>query len=198
MKKVIAVLSVFLLTIFITACGTTTNESEKTTEQQENGTLDAGNNNEETTTLPTQTIEGTTVNSDSQNYSITVVDGFELTGEEPNKDILFNKENDKQSMRIETFNADDIALEEITNNLVETLKASNEDGTVVDITDENQLPAGETITQAKGFQMDTPDGKVSGYTFESAGLVVKLTIFDTVDAPALDTFVKMAGTIKNK
>ena len=34
---------------------------------------------------------------------MTVIEGFELTAEEPNKDLLFNQENDLQSMRIETF-----------------------------------------------------------------------------------------------
>lgn len=200
MKKFYSLLSVMLLTVLISACGTTTNESENTndlptTEATENG---QSQNNSTSSTEPQQVLEGTTTESESQNYSITVVEGFELTGEEPNKDLLFNKENDLQSMRIETFNKEEVNLEETTNNLMETLKASNEEGTLEAITDENQLPASDTIQQAKGFQIDTPDGKVTGYTFETDGLIVKLTIFDTADTPALETFIQMAGTIKSK
>ncbi|MFB5085754.1 hypothetical protein PGC35_00835 [Psychrobacillus sp. PGGUH221] len=200
MKKFYSLLSVMLLTVLISACGTTTNESENTndlptTEATENG---QSQNNSTSSTEPQQVLEGTTTESESQNYSITVVEGFELTGEEPNKDLLFNKENDLQSMRIETFNKEEVNLEETTNNLMETLKASNEEGTLEEITDENQLPASDTIQQAKGFQIDTPDGKVTGYTFETDGLIVKLTIFDTADTPALETFIQMAGTIKSK
>ncbi|KQL36643.1 hypothetical protein [Psychrobacillus sp. FJAT-21963] len=200
MKKFYSLLSVMLLTVLISACGTTTNESENTndlptTEATENG---QSQNNSTSSNEPQQVLEGTTTESESQNYSITVVEGFELTGEEPNKDLLFNKENDLQSMRIETFNKEEVNLEETTNNLMETLKASNEEGTLEEITDENQLPASDTIQQAKGFQIDTPDGKVTGYTFETDGLIVKLTIFDTADTPALETFIQMAGTIKSK
>lgn len=199
MKKFYSLLSVMLLTVLISACGTTTNESEKTNDQPTTeATENVQSQNNSTSSNEPQQLEGTTTESESQNYSITVVEGFELTGEEPNKDLLFNKENDLQSMRIETFNKDEVNLEETTNNLMETLKASNEEGTLEEITDENQLPASDTIQQAKGFQIDTPDGKVTGYTFETDGLIVKLTIFDTVDTPALETFIQMASTIKSK
>ena len=143
-------------------------------------------------------LEGTVVQSDNQNFAITVVGGFELTGEEPNKDLLFNKENDAQSMRIETFKENEVNINDVTNNLVETLKASNDQAEVIEITDENQLPIREFIEEVNGFQIDTPDGKVSGYTFTKDGMVVKLTVFDTVDAPALELFVEMAETISTK
>lgn len=199
MKKFYSLLSVMLLTVLIAACGTTTNEYENTNDQPTTeATENVQSQNNSTSSNEPQQLEGTTTESESQNYSITVVEGFELTGEEPNKDLLFNKENDLQSMRIETFNKDEVNLEETTNNLMETLKASNEEGTLEEITDENQLPASDTIQQAKGFQIDTPDGKVTGYTFETDGLIVKLTIFDTVDTPALETFIQMASTIKSK
>lgn len=198
LKKITSLLSILLLTIFITACGATTTEKEKTSDPSTTETVNTGETkgDSESTAPPTEVLEGTQITSDGQNYSITVVDGYELTGEEPNKDLLFNKENDKQSMRIETFKAEEVNLEDITNNLVETLKASNEEGTLEELTDESQLPAGELIEQVKGFQIDTPDGKVSGYTFEKEGLIVKLIIFDTTDKPALEKFVQMAETIE--
>ncbi|TQR20183.1 hypothetical protein [Psychrobacillus vulpis] len=207
MKKITSLLSILLISIFITACGTTNTESQDTPDKQLNE-----NENTEQTTTETGQVEGDTgsntdagqelkgivTTSDNQNYSIVVAEGFELTGEEPNRDMLYNKTNDEQSMRIETFDATEVNLEDITSNLVETLKASNETGTVSEITDEQQLPIGDSVEEVKGFQIDTPDGKVSGYTFITNGMVVKLTVFDTKDAPALGTFIEMAKTIKSK
>ena len=45
---------------------------------------------------------------------------------------------------------------------------------VIQITDENQLPFNEFIEEANGFQIDTPDGTSSGYTFIKDGMVVNL------------------------
>ena len=169
-------------------------EVPKETESKEEPT----NIVETSTSSAPEQVEGTVVQSDNQNFAISVVAGFELTGEEPNKDLLFNKENDAQSMRIETFKEAEVNITDVTNNLVETLKASNDQAEVIQITDENQLPFNEFIEEANGFQIDTPDGKVSGYTFIKDGMVVKLTVFDTVDAPALELFVEMAETISSK
>ncbi|PZX08145.1 hypothetical protein C7437_1011268 [Psychrobacillus insolitus] len=228
MKKITSLLFILLLTGILAACGTTAEdvaieeenitedttveekvveenllpaeadtsveEVPKETESKEEST----NIDDKSTSSSPEELEGTVVQSDNQNFAITVVAGFELTGEEPNKDLLFNKENDAQSMRIETFKEAGVNITDVTNNLVETLKASNEQAEVIQITDENQLPFNEFIEEANGFQIDTPDGKVSGYTFIKDGMVVKLTVFDTVDAPALELFVEMAETISSK
>lgn len=203
MKKINAFLSMLLLTILLAACGTTSENdtaTEKTpvTETENTEVTNQAEGETESSTKPEEVIEGVTTESDSQNYSITVVDGFELTGEEPNKDLLYNSENDSQSMRIETFSTEDINYDELTNNLVNTLQASNDNGTVVEVTDENQIPTNDSIQNVKAYQIETPEGKVSGYTFEREGLIVKLTVFDTNESPALETFVDMAETIQSK
>ena len=208
MKKIYALLSILLLTVLLAACGTsTTTEEPDTTQETVSESTEQTTSPEETenieadTTQSTSTekvLEGTSTESDSQNYSITVVEGFELTGEEPNKDLLFNQDNDLQSMRIETFSADEVTIEEIRENLVPTLQASNESSTVTEIKDENLIPTHEAISNTSAHQIDTPEGKVSGYVFDREGLIVKLTVFDTTDSPALETFVQMAETIKAK
>lgn len=206
MKKLFSLLSVLLLTGFLGACNTTTENDQGSTEQENNETEQSTSKDpttkEKTATAGVssapETLEGTLVASDSQEYAITVIDGFELTAEEPNKDLLFNQENDQQSMRIETFNAKEMNINDVTNNLVEILKASNDNAEVVEITEENQLPIKEFIEEASGFQIATPDGLVSGYTFLKDGLIVKLTVFDTNDTPALESFVEMAETITLK
>lgn len=216
MKKIYTLLTILLLTLILAACGTSTttedqnNSDEKAIENTEQPTPEVEENPESETATETETettqsdnsaetvLEGTTTESDSQNYSITVVEGYELTGEEPNKDLLFNTNNDLQSMRIETFSTDEATIEEIEENLVATLQASNESSTVVEIQDENLIPTNEAIKNTSAHQIDTSEGKVSGYAFERDGLIVKVTIFDTVESPALETFVQMTETIKAK
>lgn len=209
MKKMYTLLSILVLTVLLAACGTsTTTEEQDTTQESVSGNTEQTTSPDETentetdttqsTESPKQALEGTSTESDSQNYSITVVEGFELTGEEPNKDLLFNQDNDLQSMRIETFSADETTIEEIQENLVATLQASNESAAVTEIKDENLIPTNEAIENTFAHQIDTPEGKVSGYVFEREGLIVKLTVFDTTDSPALETFVQMAETIKAK
>ncbi|WP_277586382.1 hypothetical protein [Psychrobacillus antarcticus] len=207
MKKIYTLLSILVLTVLLAACGTsTTTEEPDSTQGTVSESTEQTTSPEETedeadttqSTSPDKQLEGTSTDSDSQNYSITVVEGFELTGEEPNKDMLFNLDNDLQSMRIETFSADEVTIEEIQENLVPTLQASNESSTVTEIKDENLIPTHETITNTSAHQIDTPEGKVSGYVFNREGLIVKLTVFDTTDSPALETFVQMAETIRAK
>ncbi|SDM47776.1 hypothetical protein SAMN05518871_101325 [Psychrobacillus sp. OK028] len=220
MKKIYTMLTIFLLTVILAACGTSTttekhdkpeetatdNTQQTTPEETENIETETETETETATDTdsaqsadsPEVVLEGTTTESDSQNYSITVVEGYELTGEEPNKDLLFNQNNDLQSMRIETFSADEATIEDVQENLVTTLQASNESSTVTEIKDENLIPTNEAIKNTSAHQIDTPEGKVSGYVFEREGLIVKLTVFDTVETPALETFVQMAETIKIK
>lgn len=209
MKKIYTLLSILVLTVLLTACGTsTTTEKQDNSNETVSGTTEQTTSPEETenietdtaqsTTSPEKALEGATTESDSQNYSITVVEGYELTGEEPNKDLLFNKNNDLQSMRIETFSADEITIEEIQENLVSTLQASNESATVTDLKEENLVPTNDSIDNTSAHQIETPEGKVTGFAFEREGMIVKLTVFDTTDSPSLETFVQMAETIKAK
>jgi len=215
-KKIYTLLSILLLTFLLAACGTDTvnesadpviptndtenveepNQAEEVTENIEE--TDQAKGETESTTLPIEQLEGTQTESETQNYTITVIEGFELTAEEPNKDLLFNQENDQQSMRIETYSKDDATIDGITKNLMDTLQASNDNGTLEEITDQNQIPTNESIENMNAYQIDTPEGKVIGFTFERDGLLVKLTVFDTTEAPAVQNFVKMAATIQAK
>lgn len=204
MKKVYTFLSILLLTILLAACGTdTANESQDPVSTPNDNTENIKEETQaegetESITLPKVELEGTQTESETQNYAITVIDGYELTAEEPNKDLLFNQENDLQSMRIETFNTDDATIDDITKNLMDTMQASNDSGTLEEITDQSLIPTNDSIENISAYQIDTPDGKVFGYTFEREGLLVKLTVFDTIESQAVQNFVKMASTIQAK
>lgn len=201
MKKINSLLSILLLTFLLGACGTDNENANPATPTDDSANNEVTNQAEgetESVTSPQEELEGSTVESETQGYAMTVIDGFELTAEEPNKDLLYNKENDQQSMRIETFSKDEMNLEDFTKNLVDTLQASNDNETVVEMKQQDQIPTNKSIENVKAYQIDTPEGKVSGYTFETDGLLVKLTVFDTVESPAITQFVDMAATIHAK
>jgi len=180
----------------LAACGSTESDVvlDETPEDTEEGPYTEETTNvskeEDATEEP---LNGSTVESDNLNYSMTVADGFELTGEEPNRDLVFNQENDKQSMRIELIEPGNVHDEAA--NLVNTLQGSNANGTVEEIKDDYFLPEGEEVY---GYEIETEEGKVYGYSYTQGELGVKLTIFDTKESPAIDTFIKMAKTIELK
>ncbi|WP_144509454.1 hypothetical protein [Bacillus sp. FJAT-22090] len=201
MKKLNFLVSILLLTFLLGACGTDNDNANPSTTTDDSVNTETTNQAEgetESVTYPKEELKGTATESETQGYTITVIDGFELTAEEPNKDLLFNQENDLQSMRIETFSKDEANLEDTTKNLVDTLQASNDNETVVELEEQEQIPSSESIKNVKAYQINTPDGIVYGYTFENEGLVVKLTVFDTNESPAIKQFVDMASTIHEK
>ncbi|MER2169664.1 MAG: hypothetical protein ABS938_03415 [Psychrobacillus psychrodurans] len=193
MKKIISILSMLLITLLITACGSS--EKEATPDDQVTGSTnsseESGSEQEDAEST------GTVTESDNQEYSISVIDGYELTAEEPNKDMLFNKENEEQSMRIEVYNASEVNMADVTNELAETVKASNPEGNITEITDKALIPSGDKVEDVKSYKAEIPDGNnVYGYTFLQDGLGVKLTVFDTAESPGIEDFIKMANTIK--
>ena len=196
MKKLSSLFILLIFSVMLAACGSTETDVvlDETPEDTEEGPYTEETTNvskeEDATEEP---LNGSTVESDNLNYSMTVADGFELTGEEPNRDLVFNQENDKQSMRIELIEPGSVNDEAA--NLVKTLQGSNANGTVEEIKDDYFLPEGEKVY---GYEIETEEGKVYGYTYTQGELGVKLTIFDTKEGPAIDTFIKMAKTIELK
>lgn len=189
MKKILSVFSILLLTLLIAACGSSEDEASN----NDQGT-ETSNSNGETNSSEGN---GTTIESDNQEYSITVLEGYELTAEEPNKDLLFNKEDEAQSMRIEVYNASEVNIADVTNELAETIKTSNSEGEVTEVTDNSLIPSGKQMEDVKSFKADIPDGNtVYGYTFLQDGVGVKLTVFDTTESPAIEDFINMANSIK--
>lgn len=147
-----------------------------------------GDTKEETATL---------TNSEEQNYAIYKLDGFELTGEEPNKDTLFWEENDALFMRIETISKDDSSLEIINENMVQTMTAVSFESEPK-VIDKDKLPQGNGISNQMGMSVTVDLGTVSGIVFEQGNLIVRLTIFDRKSANLTDAFLKMGETIAVK
>ncbi len=137
----------------------------------------------------------TLTNSDEQNYSIYKLEGFELTGEEPNKDSLYLTENDAVFMRIETLSKADASIDFVRENMLQTMAAVSIGSEPVTIEDDAKLPQGNGISNQSGAEVVTDLGTVSGIVFEQGDLIVRLTIFDRKNESMTDAFLKMGETI---
>jgi len=133
--------------------------------------------------------------SDEQNYSLYKLDGFSLTGEEPNKDSLYFDDNSAVFMRVETISKDEASYEIIANNMLETIAAVSVGKEPVKIDETAKLPQGEGITNPVGYEASFELGTVSGIVFEQGNLIVRLTIFDQNSVNLTDAFLKMGETI---
>lgn len=169
----------------------TEEEQPVTTERGPEKTLTYSVNDEEKEETATLT------DSDEQNYSIYKLDGFSLTGEEPNKDSLYLDDNPAVFMRVETISKDDASLEIIANNMFETIAAVSVNKEPVEI-EKDKLPQGEGILNPSGYLTTFELGTVSGYVFEQGNMIVRLTIFDQESVKLTDAFLKMGETIGPK
>lgn len=135
--------------------------------------------------------EGTLTVSESQSYELYLLPGYELTAEEPNKDVVYSSENDELFMRVETFKPEEADFAFADDSIQQTLKAANEDAelTELDAFEESEFK-NSTV-----YEIPTDNGKVTGAVFEKEGLIVKLTIFDLIDAGVTEEFIKMGKTI---
>lgn len=136
--------------------------------------------------------------SDEQNYSIYKLDGYSLTGEEPNKDSLYYDENSAVFMRVETISKDEADYEIIRDTMIESIAAVSIGKEPVKIDKQEKLPQGEGISNQIGYESKFELGTVSGMVFEQGNLIVRLTIFDQNSVNLTDAFLKMGETIAAK
>ena len=138
--------------------------------------------------------EGEAVYTESpeQSYTVALLPGFELTSEEPNKDVLYWSENDAVFMRIETFAPGEIDFAFAADTLEQTLQAVNPEGEVT----ESDVIDPADYANAEALEVQTENGKVTGVVYEKAGSIVRLTVYDTAEANATDAFITMAETIQ--
>lgn len=181
---------------------TTTSEDgkEEETEQGESAEQDtdpagAADDSEEPAEEPAEdnpaVNEGTLTASDSQSYELYLLPSYELTAEEPNKDVVYSTENDALFMRIETFKPDEADFAFAEESIQQTVQASNENAELT------ALPPldGAEFKNSSVYEIPTENGKVTGVAFEKDGLIVKLTIFDLTDAGVTEEFLNMGKTI---
>ncbi|MBW8348735.1 hypothetical protein K0H71_04615 [Bacillus sp. IITD106] len=129
--------------------------------------------------------------SDNQGYSLYILPEFELTAEEPNKDILYLKDNDRHFMRIEIL-PPETNMDDAVATIKEQLTAVNSEVT--------QLEAknAQWLENAQIYQAEKDDDIVTAYLLKKDDLLLKLTVFTTKEQNYLDPFLKMAETIEKK
>ncbi|MFC4353665.1 hypothetical protein ACFO0S_01130 [Chryseomicrobium palamuruense] len=192
------------LILLLSACGTTTSEESEeqvsgsdTNLVEDTDTTETEETNEENTEETEETNEalGERIASDNQPFSLELMEGYELTGEEPNKDVVFFKENDGLFMRIETFAKEGTDRTQLVQTLQDTIQASESGATVMEISSPTKLPNQD---MAQGYEMDFENGKVSGYVFETEGHIVRAMIYDSTDTPKTGEFLMMLETLETE
>lgn len=174
-------------------------EEESTEEaEQEPESSEAVEESEEPAEEPAEhnpaVSEGTLTSSDSQSYEIYLLPAYELTAEEPNKDVVFATGNDALFMRIETFNPDEADFAFAKESIQQTVQASNENAELTELASFE----GAEFKNSALYEIPTENGKVTGVAFEKDGLVVKLTIFDLTESHVTEEFLNMGKTVSAK
>ncbi|MGM9922562.1 MAG: hypothetical protein ACI33O_15005 [Bhargavaea sp.] len=142
-----------------------------------------------------QTGKAKLTESDEMDYSIYVLDGYQLTSEEPNKDVLYWNEDEQIFMRIETFGSD-ADYKMLTEQMIDSLEY--EGGEAADVSGEYSLADASGIEEPVIRQLDTKEGLTTGAVFKKDGMAVRLTIFDTPEADQTDALLSMGATIGQK
>ncbi|MCM3400553.1 MULTISPECIES: hypothetical protein [Cytobacillus] len=126
--------------------------------------------------------------SDNQNYSMYVLPAYELTAEEPNKDVLYLSENDQVFMRIELL-PNDADWNMVEENTKAQLGAVSENVQTAD------APSDDFYKDANVMKAEGNGEKVSAYLVKNEDLSLKLTLFNKEEADHEEAFLQMAKTI---
>ncbi|QED47335.1 hypothetical protein [Cytobacillus dafuensis] len=126
--------------------------------------------------------------SDNMPYSMYVLPGFELTAEEPNKDVLYLSENDHIFMRIELLPADTDwkTLEDGTKT---QLQSVNDDVQTI------EAPSDDFFKDTIAMEASNDEDVITAYLIKSKEQPIKLTIFTKKDLNYKDAFLQMGKTI---
>jgi hypothetical protein len=216
MKNTNLYIVIGLLSMALTACGT----ADQVQEEAKNGTspqkeeviveedIVQEDSNEETDssdsmirllenklsyTLNGETKEETAFlkHSDNQGYSIYILPEYELTAEEPNKDVVILTSNGEIFMRIELLSKD-VNWDTTVQTAVEQLQAVSSEVT------ELPPPKEEFFENSKVYEAKENEDVITSYLVKNSEGVIKLTLFTKDTADYRDSFIKMAETILNE
>ncbi|SHT47396.1 Uncharacterised protein [Mycobacteroides abscessus subsp. abscessus] len=216
MKFINLYITIGLLAAVLTACGTgeTSLEEAKngTSPQQENVEPEEDSvqeeNNEETDppdtmirllennltyTLNGETKEQTAFlkHSDNQGYSMYILPDYELTAEEPNKDVVMLSNDGEIFMRVELL-PKDVDWDSTEQTAVEQLQA------VASEVNEINPPELEFFANSKVYEARINEEVITSYLVKNNEGVIKLTSFTKESLDYRDSFIKMAETIVNE
>lgn len=205
-------ITIGLLAMVLTACGTADQAGEEakngTSPQKEEGIVEEEKVQEDTNqsdsmirllenklsyTLNGETKEETAFlkHSDNQGYSMYILPEYELTAEEPNKDVVMLTSNGEIFMRIELI-PDDVNWDTTAQTAVEQLQAVSSEVT------ELTPPKLEFFENSKVYEAKENGDVITSYLVKNSEGVIKLTSFTKDTADYRDSFIKMAETILNE
>lgn len=129
--------------------------------------------------------------SDNQGFSMYVLPHYELTAEEPYKDVVYFKDKDQLFMRIELMQKTQ-NWDTFKQSAFDQLKAINDEVKTI------SPPNTSTFKNATAYRTSTQDAVVTAYVIPSSTQPIKITIYDDKDSSHSDAFLKMADTIQVK
>lgn len=137
----------------------------------------------------TSSSETKLTKSPEQDYSIQVMDGYKLTGEEPGKDALVLTSDDSQFMRIEMLSSE-ASLDDAAQSVKQTATAVNKNAAEKKNLEENGI-----FKDSVWYEATSGDHTVKAVLVKGKK-PMKLTIFTKNDEENLDKFMQMAQTIQ--
>lgn len=186
-----------------------TTEETNTTESQENAaTTEETNTTEEATEATTQEQSSEKANektltykfneeskqetavlktSDNQPFSLYVLPQFELSAEEPGKDVVLLSENDKIYMRIELLSDN-----------VDWTKAEEDAKAFLNAISDSITEPELNINNGLSYEVTSGNDVVTAVLLKDEKTPVRLTMFTTKDADYRHAFLEMAKTIQKQ
>lgn len=173
-----------------------TNEDEVT---EEDSTSDSDSEADSSETDGSATLANAVeTESDEQPFKMQVLPTYELTSEEPGRDILYLKEQDDKFMVIKTSQASETDLDKAVENMKETLAATSADASPVALTDEAQLPTSKELEKVQAYRVASAEGPITAMIFQKDDLIVQVMMYDNNDESYYEEYLKMAETIQPK
>ncbi len=168
-------------------------ETKKDADSSEASTKPSGSQSSTSETAedkqPTPSSETKPIKSPEQDYSIQVMDGYKLTGEEPGKDALVLTSDDSQFMRIEMLSSE-TSMDEAAQSVKQTATAVNKNAAEKKNLEENGI-----FKDSVWYEATSGDHTVN-VVLVKGKKPMKLTIFTKNDEENLDKFMQMAQTIQ--
>lgn len=143
---------------------------------------------EETTVSETE--QSAPKQAQGQGYTVQLLADYELTEEEPNRDIIYPVDNEENFMRVEVGEAGN--YEHFVENTIEVLKASSNGQQPNEMID---LPFDLKGEASTGYQVQTPNGTVSGFVVQKGNQLVRITMFDDANNSHFNAFGQIAQSI---
>lgn len=125
--------------------------------------------------------------SDNQPFSLYVLPKFELSAEEPGKDVVLLSENDRIFMRIELLPTD-----------VDWVKTEKDAKAFLNAISDSITDPGLSIDNGSSYEVTSKNDVVTVALLKSDKAPVRITMFTTKDADYRDAFLQMAKTVQKR